>query len=139
MALLYLTFGFVFSVGFWAKPLVNNATLRLNRADISRSYLMLCLARPLQEVRHLRQKIRSVAKYRPRTAVHLGSQKWLEPCAAHLDATQANAPLYVGCSANPMDPNIATRKCSDHNWLLPKPFHQKSCCQVNRECADEVK
>jgi FHS family L-fucose permease-like MFS transporter len=35
MALLYLTFGFVFSVGFWAKPLVNNATLRLNRADIS--------------------------------------------------------------------------------------------------------
>jgi MFS transporter, FHS family, L-fucose permease len=35
MALLYLTFGFVFSVGFWAKPLVNNATLRLKRADTS--------------------------------------------------------------------------------------------------------
>ena len=28
LLLLYLTFGFVFSVGFWAKPLVNNATLR---------------------------------------------------------------------------------------------------------------
>jgi MFS transporter, FHS family, L-fucose permease len=37
MALLYLTFGFVFSVGFWAKPLINNATLRLKRADISAS------------------------------------------------------------------------------------------------------
>jgi fucose permease len=35
LALLYLTFGFVFSVGFWAKPLVNNATLRLKRPDIS--------------------------------------------------------------------------------------------------------
>jgi fucose permease len=35
MSLLYLTFGFIFSVGFWAKPLVNNATLRLKRADIS--------------------------------------------------------------------------------------------------------
>jgi FHS family L-fucose permease-like MFS transporter len=28
LLLLYLTFGYVFSVGFWAKPLVNNATLR---------------------------------------------------------------------------------------------------------------
>jgi fucose permease len=26
MALLYLTFGYVLSVGFWAKPLINNAT-----------------------------------------------------------------------------------------------------------------
>ena len=31
LLLLYLTFGFVFSVGFWAKPLVNNATLRLKK------------------------------------------------------------------------------------------------------------
>lgn len=28
LLLLYLTFGYVFSVGFWAKPLVNNATVR---------------------------------------------------------------------------------------------------------------
>jgi fucose permease len=27
MALLYLTFGYVWSVGFWAKPLINNATI----------------------------------------------------------------------------------------------------------------
>jgi FHS family L-fucose permease-like MFS transporter len=27
MALLYLTFGYVLSVGFWAKPLINNATI----------------------------------------------------------------------------------------------------------------
>lgn len=35
LLLLYLTFGFVFSVGFWAKPLVHNATLRLKRTDLS--------------------------------------------------------------------------------------------------------
>lgn len=35
LALLYITFGFVFSVGFWAKPLINNATLSLKRADVS--------------------------------------------------------------------------------------------------------
>jgi FHS family L-fucose permease-like MFS transporter len=33
VAFLYLTFGFVFSVGFWAKPLVNNATLSSTKAD----------------------------------------------------------------------------------------------------------
>jgi MFS transporter, FHS family, L-fucose permease len=33
LAFLYITFGFVFSVGFWAKPLVNNATLSLKRTD----------------------------------------------------------------------------------------------------------
>jgi hypothetical protein len=27
MALLYLTFGYVWSVGFWAKPLINNLTI----------------------------------------------------------------------------------------------------------------
>jgi fucose permease len=27
MSLLYLTFGYVWSVGFWAKPLINNATI----------------------------------------------------------------------------------------------------------------
>lgn len=32
LLLLYLTFGYVFSVGFWAKPLVNNATLRHSSA-----------------------------------------------------------------------------------------------------------
>jgi len=26
MALLYLTFGYIWSVGFWSKPLINNAT-----------------------------------------------------------------------------------------------------------------
>jgi fucose permease len=34
LILLYLTFGFIFSVGFWAKPLVNNATLRLTKTDL---------------------------------------------------------------------------------------------------------
>ena len=29
MLLLYVTFAYIFSVGFWAKPLVNNATLRM--------------------------------------------------------------------------------------------------------------
>lgn len=32
LLLLYVTFGYVFSVGFWAKPLVNNATLRHSAA-----------------------------------------------------------------------------------------------------------
>ena len=27
MALLYLTFGYVLSIGFWSKPLINNLTL----------------------------------------------------------------------------------------------------------------
>src|SRR5437016_1343692 len=32
MAFLYLTFGVVMSVGFWARPLINNATLNLKKA-----------------------------------------------------------------------------------------------------------
>lgn len=32
LALLYINFGFIFSVGLWARPLINNATLTLNRA-----------------------------------------------------------------------------------------------------------
>jgi fucose permease len=28
MALLYLTFGYIWSVGFWSRPLINNATIR---------------------------------------------------------------------------------------------------------------
>jgi FHS family L-fucose permease-like MFS transporter len=32
VAFLYLTFGYVLSVGFWAKPLISNATLSLKRA-----------------------------------------------------------------------------------------------------------
>lgn len=32
MAFLYVTFRFVFSVGFWARPLINNATIRLRKA-----------------------------------------------------------------------------------------------------------
>ena len=32
LMLLYLTFGFIFCVGFWARPLVNNTTLRLKRS-----------------------------------------------------------------------------------------------------------
>lgn len=35
LLLLYLTFGYILSVGFWAKPLVNNATLRLKRTGLS--------------------------------------------------------------------------------------------------------
>jgi MFS transporter, FHS family, L-fucose permease len=27
-AFLYVTFGFVLSVGFWARPIINNATIR---------------------------------------------------------------------------------------------------------------
>jgi fucose permease len=34
MAFLYVTFGFVLSVGFWAKPLINNATIRLKKEPI---------------------------------------------------------------------------------------------------------
>jgi MFS transporter, FHS family, L-fucose permease len=33
VAFLYLTFGYVLSVGFWAKPLISNATLSLKRAS----------------------------------------------------------------------------------------------------------
>jgi len=32
MAFLYVTFRFVLSVGFWARPLINNATIRLKKA-----------------------------------------------------------------------------------------------------------
>jgi FHS family L-fucose permease-like MFS transporter len=32
MAFLYLTFGFVLSVGFWARPIISNATITLNKA-----------------------------------------------------------------------------------------------------------
>jgi MFS transporter, FHS family, L-fucose permease len=32
MAFLYVTFGFVLSIGFWAKPLINNATIGLKKA-----------------------------------------------------------------------------------------------------------
>jgi MFS transporter, FHS family, L-fucose permease len=32
MAFLYITFGFVLSVGFWARPIINNATIRLKDA-----------------------------------------------------------------------------------------------------------
>lgn len=35
LALLYLTLGFIFSVGFWARPLVNNATLRSKKSNLS--------------------------------------------------------------------------------------------------------
>jgi MFS transporter, FHS family, L-fucose permease len=33
MALLYLTFGYIWSVGFWSKPLINNATIGAKRKD----------------------------------------------------------------------------------------------------------
>jgi fucose permease len=32
LAFLYVTFGFVFSVGLWAKPIISNATIRLKKA-----------------------------------------------------------------------------------------------------------
>jgi len=35
LTLLYITFGYIFCVGFWAKPLVNNATVNLKRKDAS--------------------------------------------------------------------------------------------------------
>jgi hypothetical protein len=31
VAFLYVTFGFVLSVGFWAKPLISNATITLKK------------------------------------------------------------------------------------------------------------
>src|ERR1700738_646143 len=31
LAFLYITFGFVLSVGFWARPMINNATIRLRK------------------------------------------------------------------------------------------------------------
>ena len=34
LLLLYVTFGFILSVGFWARPLVNNATIRSKRNDL---------------------------------------------------------------------------------------------------------
>jgi FHS family L-fucose permease-like MFS transporter len=34
MAFLYITFGFVFSVGFWARPMINNATIRLKKGSV---------------------------------------------------------------------------------------------------------
>jgi fucose permease len=37
MALLYLTFGYVWSVGFWAKPLINNATVGGKGKDVPAS------------------------------------------------------------------------------------------------------
>jgi MFS transporter, FHS family, L-fucose permease len=33
LAFLYVTFGFVLSIGFWARPLINNATIRLKKAS----------------------------------------------------------------------------------------------------------
>jgi hypothetical protein len=33
LAFLYVTFGFVLSVGFWAKPLISNATIALKKAS----------------------------------------------------------------------------------------------------------
>lgn len=35
LAFLYVTFGFVFSVGFWARPIINNATVRLKNESAS--------------------------------------------------------------------------------------------------------
>jgi len=37
MTVLYLTFGCVLSVGFWAQPLVNNVTLRTAKQSAIRS------------------------------------------------------------------------------------------------------
>jgi fucose permease len=34
MAFLYVTFGCVLSVGFWSKPIINNATVSLKRAEV---------------------------------------------------------------------------------------------------------
>src|SRR5260370_26102768 len=33
VAFLYVTFGFVLNVGFWARPIINNATIRLKKAS----------------------------------------------------------------------------------------------------------
>jgi FHS family L-fucose permease-like MFS transporter len=35
MLLLFVTFGYVFSVGFWARPLINNATIGMKKTDLS--------------------------------------------------------------------------------------------------------
>lgn len=35
MALLYLTYGYVWSVGFWSRPLINNATVQMNKSASS--------------------------------------------------------------------------------------------------------
>jgi len=35
MAFLYLTFGFVLSVGFWARPIINNATIHLKKSPMT--------------------------------------------------------------------------------------------------------
>jgi hypothetical protein len=32
LAFLYVTFGFVLSVGFWARPIISNATISLKKA-----------------------------------------------------------------------------------------------------------
>ncbi|HVZ17183.1 MAG TPA: MFS transporter [Terriglobales bacterium] len=37
MAFLYLTFGFVMSIGFWARPLISNATISLRKSESSSS------------------------------------------------------------------------------------------------------
>jgi MFS transporter, FHS family, L-fucose permease len=37
LLLLYAAFAFIFSVGFWARPLVTNATLRLKRSNVAPS------------------------------------------------------------------------------------------------------
>ena len=37
MALLYLTFGYIWSVGFWSKPLINNATIASEGKDAARA------------------------------------------------------------------------------------------------------
>jgi fucose permease len=37
MALLYLTFGYVWGVGFWAKPLINNLTIASKGKPLSSS------------------------------------------------------------------------------------------------------
>ena len=34
MALLYLTFGYVWSIGFWSKPLINNLTIRTKGQEV---------------------------------------------------------------------------------------------------------
>jgi len=33
LAFLYVTFGFVLSVSFWARPMINNATIHLKKAS----------------------------------------------------------------------------------------------------------
>lgn len=37
LAFLYVTFGFVLGVGFWAKPMINNATIRLKQASTEKA------------------------------------------------------------------------------------------------------